>query len=705
MDSGANPRPTTTTTMIPTGANNTNAIQLLKQKMMAGTKWARDNRDEINRATPVNGVELLAFFVCLGAPPKPGAFSQQFDVFLGNVRTDDTKPIWSSTNTKAINLPVEKTNPKSATSNSSGSATPVPPVVGLAGAPISAPPQQISFNAVKNLSIEEAAAMGLPGITATRGIAESEDPLSSSASKPMPPFHELVSMNTYRMSTSSQAIKSIPSGGMVLLKGVEVKAKEPGDGYLDWVMFLNVSSIVSIDGIDLSIIDSLPGGNDVFTTTKLNPLKEEDWVTVDATGTKKYRSRYDYSGYVVLDVKNDGQWVSSSSSSQSGERGESGFKILQDDTYDENNWLWKDSKTKEHHIKATLQWGVVQWDKDKYEMTEALTNGNYQHVLVSGILYEESLHSFGIQDQGIWRDMGYTIFKNLKYKFVGCVDVENTLSRLSDSVGIKESQGVYHFGLKLAGRCLIADIADYYKEYGIPVTQDWVRSNMVPVIQDAFEPDFVPPEALCISDMLNRGTASKVMGSISTGNENPVHFRVFLIFDLSENHVDAISKMTPQQGDEFMRVITEPGFDYQTQGVLPQNQWDVYKNAGWIPKNTKYYVFSVCKRKTATGEFVNNKFHQFLHGSIPPTVDKRNIKDETTLAIQDSSESTPLEGPEKRKREEEDEEVEVEDEEVEEAEDEDEDEDEAEIPAPTEKKHHRHRDKTSKKTKHTDKNE
>ena len=693
MDSGANPRPTTTTTMIPTGANNTNAIQLLKQKMMAGTKWARDNRDEINRATPVNGVELLAFLVYVGAPPKPGVFSQQFDVFLGNVRTDDTKSIWSSTNTKAINLPVEKTKPK----NSYGSA---PPVVGLAGAPISAPQQQISFDAVKNLSIQEAAAMGLPGITATGSNAESEDPLSSSASKPMPPFHELVSMNTYRMSTTSQAIKSIPTGCLVLIKGVEAKAKEPGDGYLDWMTFLNVSSVVPIEGMDLSIIDSLPGGNDVFTTTKLNPLKEEDWVTVDATGTKKYRSKYDYSGYVVLDVKNDGQWASSS---QNGERrGESGFRILQDNTDDENSWLWKDVKTNTYKIRASLQWGVVQWDKDKYDMTEALTNGNYQHVLVSGVLYEESLHSFGIQDQGIWKDMGYTIFKNLKYKFVGSVDVENTLSRLSDSVGIKESQGVYHFGLKLGGRCLIADIADYYKEYGIPVTESWVRSNLTFGIQDIVEPDFVPPEALCLSDMLNRGTASKVMGSISTGNENPVHFRVFLIFDLSENHVDAISKMTPQQGDEFMRVITEPGFNYQTQGVLPENQWDVYKNAGWIPKNTKYYVFSVCKRKTATGEFVNNKFHQFLHGSIPPTVDKRNIKDETTLAIQDSSESTPLEGPEKRKREEEDEEVEVEDEEVEE---EAEDEDEEEITAPTEKKHHRHRDKTSKKTKHANKNE
>ena len=71
MDTGANPIVTTTTaSMIPAGPNNNvNTIQLLKQKMMAGAKWARDNRDEINRATPVNGVELLAFLVYVPLPP------------------------------------------------------------------------------------------------------------------------------------------------------------------------------------------------------------------------------------------------------------------------------------------------------------------------------------------------------------------------------------------------------------------------------------------------------------------------------------------------------------------------------------------------------------------------------------------------------------------------------------------------------------
>ncbi|KKK81535.1 hypothetical protein LCGC14_2812470, partial [marine sediment metagenome] len=228
-------------------------------------------------------------------------YYQQFDVFLGNVRTEHTSSVWSDTNERAINLKVENTK------------------------------------ATKT----------------ARGSTESEDPVSSSSAKHMPAFHELVSMNTYRMSTSSKSINSIRTGSMVLLKGLEVKAKEPGDGYSDWMIFLNVSTLSPIEGMNLSIIDSLPGGNKVFTTTKLKPLEEGDWLTTDpVTGDKKYRSKYDYSSYVVLDVKNDGQWESESP----GEAGKSGFMILQDNSEEAVCWLWQEKTgSKDHHIKASLQ--------------------------------------------------------------------------------------------------------------------------------------------------------------------------------------------------------------------------------------------------------------------------------------------------------------------------------------------------------------
>jgi hypothetical protein len=270
-------------------------------------------------------------------------------------------------------------------------------------------------------------------------------------------------------------------------------------------------------------------------------------------------------------------------------------KLHDDSLKDPKIWFFEDKlNNAKHHIAFRPKYIASQW-KGEYI-------GDDTKIKIDVNAFGSSLYSFRIRDCGSWKSIAAANMKFVNHTFFGYLNIKES-HKMGVNFNEDSDNALFEFGLNLATNMIIFDMPQFLEDFGIPVTDEWVKeafqsgiTNKSKSTRDAEDNIFI-----CLNEY------SVDIDTFIKNNKGKVSYRVITSAPVSANWKPVIKRLTPEEG--VLLLNRDQRFETCAICVSETDLKYVYAlfNSELItlrtqPEKYMYKVFNVLDENTDKGE-------------------------------------------------------------------------------------------------------